>query len=70
MIKKGVKVQWNEGNISLSGIVEETYAYKITRKIKENTTVRFSSASMALYIRTADGSHTLKNDSEVNFVGN
>ncbi|WP_378175512.1 hypothetical protein [Aquimarina sp. SS2-1] len=65
MIKKGVKVQWSQGNSTLSGIVEETYKYKITRKTKENPFVSYSNASMALYIRTSDGSHILKNDSDV-----
>ncbi len=65
MIKKGEKVRWTQDQTTLFGIVEETYVYKITRKIKENSLVRFSNANKALYIKSQDGSHVLKNDTEV-----
>ncbi|WP_298318473.1 HVA1 family protein [uncultured Aquimarina sp.] len=65
MIKKGEKVRWTQDQTTQFGIIEETYVYKITRKIKENSLVRFSSANMALYIKSSDGSHVLKNDTEV-----
>lgn len=61
MIKKGYKVFWKHGDRVLSGIVVETYPYKITKNISKF----IKGAEQALYIRKLDGSHVLKNDNEV-----
>ncbi|GAA4271977.1 hypothetical protein U6A24_10735 [Aquimarina gracilis] len=65
MIKKGNKVKWIENNTILVGTVEETYLYKISKKIKNNPSASYSNAGMALYIRMQNGKHILKNDTEV-----
>ncbi|WP_027394633.1 hypothetical protein [Aquimarina latercula] len=65
MIKKGTKVQWAQDQFVHFGVVEETYTYKVTRKIKENSVVSFSNTSVALYIKVIDGTFVLKNETEV-----
>lgn len=69
MIRKGTKVQWNWGNGTAQGKVEETYTSDITKKIKGTAVTRKGEkGNKALYIRQQDGDYVLKSESEVERV--
>tara|TARA_R110002012_G_scaffold13593_1_gene57786 strand:- start:121 stop:336 length:216 start_codon:yes stop_codon:yes gene_type:complete len=66
MIQKGANVQWNWGNGTAKGKVEETYTKKITKTIKGTEVTRNGEqGDKALYIKQEDGDYVLKSESEV-----
>ncbi len=69
MIQKGTQVQWNWGNGTAQGKVEETYTSKTTKTIKGTEVTRNGEeGNKALYIRQDDGDYVLKSEDEVERV--
>lgn len=68
MIEKGMTVQWNQGSRMRSGTVQEIHTYFIGQEVKSSTLDTSKKARLALYIRVADGTHVLKNDTQVYVV--
>jgi len=63
---KGTKVQWNWGNGTATGSVQESFTDDVTRTIKGNEVTRkASSDSPAYMIEQEDGDRVLKSHSEV-----
>jgi hypothetical protein len=70
MIKKGTEVQWNWGNGTAKGKVQETYTSKTTKTIKGTEVTRNGEeGNKALYIQQDDGDYVLKSEDEVERVG-
>ena len=66
MIQEGTKVQWEWGNGTATGTVEETYSKEVTKTIKGNEVTRKGEeGDKALYIKQEDGDYVLKSESEV-----
>ena len=66
MIRKGTKVSWNWGNGTAQGKVMETSKDTMNKTIKGNSVTRNGEeGNKALYIKTDDGDHVLKLESEV-----
>lgn len=69
MIKEVSKVQWEWGNGTAEGKVQETYTESITKTIKGNEVTRHGeTGNKALYIEQNDGDMMLKLESEVKKV--
>ncbi|MEL0644724.1 DUF2945 domain-containing protein [Olleya sp. Ti.3.14] len=69
MIKTGTEVQWDWGNGTAKGKVEETYTKKITKTIKGTKVTRDgTSGNKALFIKQSDGDYVLKSENEVKRV--
>ncbi|MGY3791877.1 hypothetical protein [Aquimarina sp. 433] len=68
MIEKGMTVKWNQGSKILSGTVEGIHMYSIGREVKKSILNKSRKARLALFIRVADGTHVLKNDTQVYLI--
>lgn len=63
---KGTEVQWDWGNGTAKGTVQESFTEDVTRTIKGNEVTRnASSDSPAYMIEQEDGDRVLKSHSEV-----
>ncbi|MCX7567273.1 DUF2945 domain-containing protein [Sulfitobacter sp. F26169L] len=63
---KGDKIEWDWGDGTAQGVVQETYSRNITRKIKGTEVTRNGSEDdPALLIEQSDGDEVLKLASEV-----
>jgi len=66
MIREGSEVTWKWGNGEAKGKVLDTYDSSITKTIKGTEVTRNGEPNnKALYIKTEDGDHVLKSESEV-----
>ena len=63
---KGTKVEWDWGNGTGTGKVQESFTEKVTRTIKGNEVTRKASSDCPAYmIEQEDGDRVLKSHSEV-----
>lgn len=66
MIRKGTLVQWQWGDGTAQGKVQETFTREVTRTIDNNKVTRKGKkGNKALLIRQDDGQRVLKLESEV-----